>query len=145
MMTDAHEMLDSLAKLFMWNQLKLCFLSICDSKLLVDVICGRAKLQHENVNPILERIVKSLYSILSLGWRRLHQDPVVWMPRAHNKVADGIADLTMARAESRSRRYSVTDEVEHCNVVIQTDGGRGSDHCAAASYVMGLASASHGS
>ena len=77
------------------------------------------------------------------GGRRPPQvtdDPVAWMARCHNKVADGLADLTMDKALSWERLYETTAEPSQANWIIQTDGGRRSDHCAAASLVIGVLS-----
>ena len=60
------------------------------------------------------------------------------MPRKHNKVADGLADFTMDRGESWSKPYHTTLNPNEANIVIQTDGGRRSDQCAAASVVVGV-------
>ena len=145
-MLEASEIMDTPAHLLKWTRPERCFLLISDSKILADVIGGRAALQHDSDIPILETIVNRSYGILCLGWRpsHLHQDPVAWMPRAHNKVADGLADLTMDRAVSWSRRYPLKSNTINGNIVIQTDGGRRSDHCAAASFVIGLVSLDQG-
>ena len=67
-------------------------------------------------------------------WR----DPVVWMPRENNKVADGLADLTMDRRLSWQKFFPTTLDWSQAHVIIQTDGGRRAEDCAAANWIFGL-------
>jgi len=60
------------------------------------------------------------------------------MSRVHNKVADGLADLTMDRRCSWDRRFHTTMPLRNANLVIQTDGGRREEDCAAAAWIIGL-------
>ena len=50
-------------------------------------------------------------------------DPVMYMPRCHNKVADGLADLTMDRQCSWHHRFDTMLNLHEANIVVQTDGG----------------------
>ena len=79
-----------------------------------------------------------LFVLYGKGWRppQLAEDPVQWMPRKHNKVADGLADLTMDRMCSWSKRYPTKLGPNYANIVIQSDGGRRSETCAAASVII---------
>ena len=85
---------------------------------------------------MLVRIV----SHMSMGWApaRVHGDPVQWMPREHNKVADGLADLTMDIQKSWARRYRSSLPPGGANVVVQTDGGLRDGDCAASAWIIGL-------
>ena len=60
------------------------------------------------------------------------------MDRSHNKVADGLADLTMDHQLSWEKHYNVGKDPRECNIIVQTDGGRRTPSCAAASMVVGL-------
>ena len=60
------------------------------------------------------------------------------MDRSHNKVADGLADLTMDTRRSWERDFATTLHLDRCNIVVQTDGGLRDGDCAAAAYVIGL-------
>ena len=60
------------------------------------------------------------------------------MARSHNKVADGLADLTMDQARSWKRDYNICQDPLKANWIIQTDGGRRSENCAAAALVVGI-------
>ncbi len=137
---EAEELTDTPAQLLRWARRTRSFLFVCDSKSVVDVLCGRARLQNEKDNPIMERITGNFVSIMSRGWTppQLADDPVVWMPRDHNKVADGLADFTMDGAASWSKTYTTALRLPEANVIVQTDGGRRSQGCAAAAVIIGL-------
>ena len=59
-------------------------------------------------------------------WRppRLSDDPVLWMPRRYNKVADGLADHTMDRGASWKKTFTVKLNPMNANIIVQTDGGK---------------------
>ena len=137
---EASELQDTPAQLFRWDQSHKSFLFICDSESLVDVVCGRAVLQDVRDAPILERITRGLCTLYAHGWTppRLSDDPVVWMPRKHNKSADGLADYTMDIQASWDKDFDVTADPKDTNLVIQTDGGKRSGGNAAASVVVGM-------
>ena len=61
-----------------------------------------------------------------------------WMHREYNKVADGLADLTMYRRSSWPRQFSPTRLASDCNVIVQTDGGVRNGDCASAASIIGL-------
>ena len=137
---ERHEITETPAAMFNWDQWHNRFLFVADAKILVDVICGRAALKSEEDTPLLDRIVNGFCDLFNLGWSApsVLDDPVVWMPRHENKVADGLADLTMDRGTSWKREFLPRFGLEQSNIVIQTDGGRRSEKCAAASVVVGL-------
>ena len=53
-------------------------------------------------------------------------------------MADGLADLTMDRRQSWSKKYITKLDPQHSNLVIQTDGGLREGDCAAAAWIAGL-------
>ena len=68
------------------------------------------------------------------------------MPRKHNKVADGLADLTMDRRSSWSRVFQTSLQIQCSNIVVQTDGGRRpQEDIAASSMVVGVVGSVEGS
>ena len=69
---------------------------------------------------------------------RMWEDPVRWMHREYNKVADGLADLTMDRRNSWSRKFSPTRFASDCNVIVQTGGGVRNGDCASAAFIIGF-------
>ena len=60
------------------------------------------------------------------------------MPRCHNKVADGLADLTMDVARSWEKKFETRLAPAGSNLVVQTDGGLRQHGCAAAAWIVGL-------
>ena len=138
---DPADMLDTPAALLRWDRLDKCFLFLCDSKMLAEVVCGHAALHDVGSDkPVFDRMANGLFALCGKGWRppQLAEDPVQWMPRKHNKVADGLADLTMDRMNSWSKRYPTKLDPKCANIVIQSDGGRRSETCAAASVIIGI-------
>ena len=63
---------------------------------------------------------------------------MIWMRRNNNKVADGLADLTMDRKCSWSHEYPISLKIDASNILVQTDGGVREEECAAASWMVGL-------
>ena len=49
-----------------------------------------------------------------------------------------MADLTMDKRTSWSRRYRTTLPVESSNIIVQSDGGLREDDCAAAAWIVGV-------
>ncbi len=96
--------------------------------------------------PLLHRISNGMFGIMAAGRQpaSIVDDPIAWMPRAHDKTADGLADFTMDTRTSWTRSFSTTLQPRNSNVVVQTDGGRRSGTCAAASMVVGLFTNSQG-
>ena len=68
----------------------------------------------------------------------LCEDPVKWMARSFNKVADGLADLTMDNRKSWTQRFCTSLAVGDANIIVQTDGGRREADCAATGFIIGL-------
>eukprot|EP00930_Biecheleria_cincta_P069270 TRINITY_DN57022_c0_g1_i1.p2 TRINITY_DN57022_c0_g1~~TRINITY_DN57022_c0_g1_i1.p2 ORF type:complete len:127 (+),score=7.05 TRINITY_DN57022_c0_g1_i1:211-591(+) len=62
----------------------------------------------------------------------------LWMSRSHNKVADGFADKTMDQTRSCERCYNTSPDSLNSSWLVQTDGGLRSEHCSAASLVIGI-------
>ena len=83
----------------------------------------------------MSRVLDRIISRMGKGWRppQLHEDPVQWWRRSHNRVADGLTDLTMDKRKTWETRYETTAlTLNGSNVVIQTDGGLWEGDCAAA-------------
>ena len=59
------------------------------------------------------------------------------MPRAHNKVADGLADLAMDRRKSWQKVFDPEANIANCNLIVQSDGGLREGDCAAAAFIIG--------
>ena len=107
-----------------WSRDSRCFVYVTDSQTLQKVVCGHACLTEQVYVPIVTRILDNIAEHLASGWPppSFWHDPVVWLDRSHNKVADGLADLTMDEGHSWERRFATTLEVDKANIIIQTDG-----------------------
>ena len=75
-----------------------------------------------------------------MGWQPPHiqEDPVHWMARSFNKVADGLADFTMDRERSWQKIVATWGDPCRGNLIVQTDGGRRTAQCAASAAIVGL-------
>ena len=78
--------------------------------------------------------------LYDLEWQPPHilGDPVIWMRRVHNKVADGLADFAMDKQVSWEKRYVITKPPHKSNLCIYSNGGRRSSTCASSAFVVGL-------
>ena len=85
------------------------------------------------------RLFVRIVDHIGAGWSppRLSQDPVQWWRRSHNKVADGLADLTMDQRRTWTKRFFTSIHITCANMIIQTDGGRRDGDCAAAAWTIG--------
>ena len=63
-------------------------------------------------------------------------DPVAWRPREFNKLADGLADLTMDRRAGWTRRYTLTEDAFNGNCLAFSDGGKRSVSVSAAAWLL---------
>ena len=61
-----------------------------------------------------------------------------WISRKINKIADGLADLTMDRRCSWEQEYDTKLTLKAANLVVQTDGGLREGNCGAAAWIIGL-------
>ena len=96
---EAHELTDSVGSLIDWQRFQKSFLFVTDSQLLQGLVCGHCKILDDQYRPLLTRVVERIADLLANVWvlPQMWDDPVRWMPREYNKVADGLADLTMDR------------------------------------------------
>jgi len=136
----AHELSDTVASCIQWYRSYKSFLFVTDSQILQRVVCGHCSMDDDQYRPLLSRIVDRIALMLASGWipPQVWDDPVRWMPREYNKVADGLADFTMDRQTSWSREFSTSRAASDCNIIVQTDGGvRGGD-CAASAFIIGI-------
>ena len=139
-MPAADELTDTVAGLVTWGRMHGCLLYVTDSKSLQEVLCGTSVCLDSHYEPLLTRVLDRFIDHLRCKWIPPHKwaDPVAWMPRCHNKVADGLADYTMDRRSSWNLQYETTLPLKQSNIIVQTDGGLREEGCAAASWIIGL-------
>ena len=134
------ELEDTVAVHVDWASEKMHILYATDSKTLQEVVCGHAKLRDEGYEPLLTRVLCRIVDQMGRGWLPpyINQDPVQWWRRSYNKVADGLANITMDTRRTWTKVYAHTMSIQEANVVIQTDGGLRDGDCAAAAWIIGL-------
>ena len=137
---EADELMDTIASKVSWDAPAKRFLYAADSQLLHQVVCGHSTLHESNYGLLFTRVLNRIVGHMTHGWRppQLHEDPVQWWRRCHNKVADGLADLTMDRRTTWRKQFDTTLDAMKSNIVVQTDGGLREDDCAAAAWIIGL-------
>ena len=123
-----------------WGSKQRCFIYATDSQVLHKLVCGHLRVRDHTYTPLITRILDRIVDHLGKGWTppRLSHDPVQWWKRCHNKVADGLADLTMDGRRTWTKQFPTTLSIGTSNVVIQTDGGRREGDCSAAAWIIGL-------
>ena len=106
--------------------------------LYVDVLS--AKSHDPAYEPLLTRVLNRIVDQMGRGWLPPHinQDPVQWWRRDYNKVADGLADFTMDKRCTWTRKYTTIQRIDKANLIIQTDGELRERDCAAASFIIRL-------
>jgi len=136
---EADVILETVAPLLDWSRAAMNFAYVTDSKALHGVVCGYATLSEGKCETVAARIMDRLVDHFACKWTppQIWKDPVQWMSRDYNKVADGLADLTMDNRRSWDKRFATALQLEEANLVIQTDGGLRED-CGAAAWVIGL-------
>ena len=134
------ELLDTAAGQVEWSQRRRCFIYITDCKSLQGILCGTYVCTDPQYEPLLTRVLNRFVDHFRCKWHppQKWKDPVRWMPRAFNKVADGLTDHTMDRRSSWQHRYATTQTLAEANIIIQTDGGLREEDCAAAGWIIGL-------
>lgn len=82
-----------------------CFQLYTDSQIIQRIICGHSKLTSAYFVPAFTRCTNNLVSILDLGWKtaQSYTDPIVWVSRNFNSVADRFATNTMRKGTSWNR------------------------------------------
>jgi len=137
---EADEVTDSAAQIFPWGRPAKSFVYITDSQSLQQVVCGQSALLDARYRPLVERILSNILDHIANRWGppQMWHEPVKFLPRSYNKVADGLADLTMDIRKSWERRFATTMKVCAANIVVQTDGGLREGDCASAAWIIGL-------
>ena len=115
-------------------EMSLC--QIVDCQPLRDVVCGHMRLHTPFLRPVFTRITRSVMGILEAGWlpATLVADPVHWVPREQNSLADAFANRTMDIERTWGMQWPLPprlQDIRH-NVFLQSDGGYLGDKAAAA-------------
>ena len=78
-----------------------------------------------------------MFRVMDGGWSTpsIISDPVLWFPRAENKLADRLANYTMDIGRSWKKDWPIPDGVGH-NLLLQSDGGYRANKTAAAAWAI---------
>jgi len=114
---------------------------VVDCQPIANIMAGKVALSDEEHRPIFTRIGKNLArltSVLDLGINALH-DPIMWVERAKNQLADSLCNYTMDLGSSW--RHSWEDprgDKGTWSVIGFSDGGCRWGQCAAASWAIAM-------
>jgi len=88
---EADEVMETAASRISWGRQSGAFIYITDSQLLQGFVCGHIPLMDERYEVLIGRIMDSLidHFVCQRSPPQLWHDPVAWMDRSCNKVADG--------------------------------------------------------
>ena len=123
-----------------WGSPQGHFLYATDNRALHQIVCGHRRIRDEAIVPLVTRVLGRIVEHMGAGWSPpgVIQDPVQWWKRDYNKVADGLADLTMDQRRTWTKRFDTNMPMRGSNIIVQTDGGRRDGDCAAAAWTIGL-------
>ena len=106
-----------------------------------NIMCGLTSLRRSSCRPIYTRMAKGLAEILpsmDLGQDVL-SDPVVWVRRENNKLADTFCNYTMDLGRSWQQQWPQEScNMANCSIVCFSDGGSRSRCCAASAWALAL-------
>ena len=92
-----------------WDEGCHSFVFVVDCQPLQRITCGRTPLLNDSYFSLFRRILDNLKDIFKEGFvpPRLVDDPVLWVRREKNKLADYLCNVTMDRKQSWSRTRSI--------------------------------------
>ena len=119
-----HEKAGAIATDIPWSRAGGCFCFVVDCKPLSDVINGHCTLECEEVRSVIEITLQNLEEAIDAGWvpSTFCSDPVRWVKRDHNVVADALCN----RAMDCKTNIQTTFEPETAtrfNILVHSDGG----------------------
>lgn len=104
---------------------RLC--GVTDCKPLACVLNGAAKVTDPATPPVFDRMAKSLFRIVVVGWQPCKNSSNItsWRKRELNLEADLFANFTMDTGESWVRLFypPCRLNVDNANLLVHTDGG----------------------
>ena len=118
-----------------WARGHQCFVFMVDCQALAEIINGRMPLLADELETCLEDAVNHLEALLARGWlpHGFWTDPVKWVRRSRNVVADYLCNVTM---DQRQTWHEVFRELlpQDFNILVHSDGGSRSQ-CSAAAWI----------
>ena len=97
-----------------------------DNSTLASLINGHAQLWGAHYRPILSRAISAIIKILGIGWtpHPIAADPISWVPREQNFVADRLSTFTMKRKSSWHQKFEFLSDLRSWCVECYSDGGK---------------------
>ena len=119
-----------------WERFHGCFLFMVDCQPLSDIINGRIPLKCLDLEETLADTLHSVEKMLDCGWQPcgLWTDPVKWVPREHNVVADFLCNYSMDTCKTW-HQISDLKLPDQFNLLLHSDGGARRE-CGSASWVV---------
>ena len=117
------------------------FAFFVDCKPLADVMAGRAPLRADGMGPIFERMTTRIFHLLDAKWHLTDptDDPVVWVRRESNVIADYLANYTMDNRVDWAEKIQVDRvgrNLRDFNIICHSDGGTRGQSCSSAAWCV---------
>ena len=114
------------------------FIFIVDCQVLQRIVCGHTALHTDFHMPLFVRILEHLKWIFEKGLLppRLVDDPILWVKRDVNKLADYLANVTMDRKRSWKKERSIDMPAEYNWFAVSDGGAR--PQCSACGWAVGI-------
>ncbi len=121
-----------------WDQGDHCFVFIVDCQPLQRITCGRTPLLNDSYLPLFTRILDNLRDIFKEGFvpPRLVDDPILWVKRDKNKLADYLCNVTMDRKRSWRKERSIDMPSKYHWFAVSDGGAR--PQCSACGWAVGI-------
>ena len=120
---------------------------VIDCQPVCNIVCGKASLKDAYYRPIFVRICRKLQRTscsLGLGITAIEQ-PVMWVERTKNQLADTLCNYTMDRGHSWHHEWKHRELTPaNMSVVGFSDGGRRSESCAASAWALAIGTVMEG-
>jgi hypothetical protein len=121
---------------FTWSKSGGCFSFVVDCKPLAKIINGQDVLDCMDLVDVVGLTVSNIEFAIDAGWcpNLAWADPVRWLKRQHNVVADALCNYAMDNATTWQETFA-PELPKHFNLLIHSDGGS-RHHCGAAAWIV---------
>ncbi len=121
-----------------WDNGSLRFVFIVDCQPLHRISCGVTPLLNDSYVPLFTRILDDIRDIFKEGFAppRLVDDPVLWVDRGKNKMADYLCNVTMDRKKSWRKERSIDMPLDFNWFAVSDGGAR--PLCSACGWAVGI-------
>lgn len=111
---------------------------VVDCQPLQRITCGHTPLLNDSYLPLFNRILHNICDIVHQGFLppRLVDDPVLWVKRDQNKLADYLCNVAMDRKRSWRKERRIDMPTEYHWFAVSDGGAR--LHCSACGWSVGI-------